>query len=131
MPKSTSNYSDIAITGASSGLGRALAIAYAHPAVTLHLAGRNATRLAEVAATCRNLGAAVLETLADVTDRPVMENWITQAGKLDLVIANAGISGGPGNANAESPERIRAILATNLDGAFNTMLPAIAVMSKQ
>jgi len=131
MPKSTSNYSDIAITGASSGLGRALAIAYAHPAVTLHLAGRNATRLAEVATTCRNLGATVLETLADVTDRPAMENWITQAGRLDLVIANAGISGGPGKANAEAPERIRAILATNLDGAFNTMLPAIAAMSKQ
>jgi short-subunit dehydrogenase len=131
MPKPPNLYSDIAITGASSGLGRALAIAYANPGVTLHLTGRNAGRLADVAATCRNLGATVLETLADVTDREAMENWISQAGSLNLVIANAGISGGPGHANAEPPERIRAILATNIDGALNTVLPAIAAMSKQ
>jgi short-subunit dehydrogenase len=131
MKQPLSHYSDIAITGASSGLGRALAIAYADPGVTLHLAGRDAARLRQVAATCRNLGATVLETLADVTDREAMENWIDRAGKLDLVIANAGISGGPGNANAEAPERIRAILATNIDGALNTLLPAIAAMSKQ
>jgi short-subunit dehydrogenase len=131
MPKSLSHFSHIAITGASSGLGRALAIAYAHPGATLHLTGRDAARLAEVAATCRKLGATAVETLADVTDRAAMENWIAQAGLLDLVIANAGISAGPGTANAERPEAIRAILATNIDGALNTALPAIAAMSKQ
>jgi short-subunit dehydrogenase len=131
MAKPSNHYTSIAITGASSGLGRALAIAYAHPGVTLHLTGRDAARLAEVAATCRKLGAIALTTLADVTDRAAMENWIAQAGELDLVIANAGISAGPGAANAESPENIRNILATNIDGALNTALPAIALMSRQ
>jgi short-subunit dehydrogenase len=131
MPKPLNRYSQIAITGASSGLGRALAIAYAHPGATLHLTGRDATRLAEAAATCRKLGATVFETIADVTDRAAMAAWIAQAGALDLVIANAGISTGPGSANAESPAAIRAVLATNIDGALNTALPAIAAMANQ
>ena len=135
MPRSgnryTRTYKRIAITGASGGLGRALAIAYAHPGATLHLTGRDAARLAEAAAACRKRGATVFETLADVTDRAAMEAWIAQAGSLDLVIANAGISTGPGAANAESPAAIRAVLATNIDGALNTALPAIATMTKQ
>ncbi len=131
MPARPSQYTHIAITGASSGLGRALAIAYAHPDVTLHLTGRDAARLAEAATTCRNLGATAHTTKADVTDPEAMQNWITNAGPLDLVIANAGISAGPGHANAEAPANIRSIFATNIDGALNTALPAIAAMSQQ
>jgi short-subunit dehydrogenase len=131
MSKPLNRYSRIAITGASSGLGRALAIAYAQPGATLHLTGRDAARLADAAASCRKLGATVFETLADVTSRAAMEAWITQAAPLDLVIANAGISTGPGAASMESPEAIRTLLATNIDGALNTALPAIAVMAKQ
>jgi short-subunit dehydrogenase len=131
MSKPLNQYRGIAITGASGGLGRALAIAYARPGATLHLTGREAARLAEVAAACRTRGATVFETLADVTDRAAMDAWIAQAGALDLVIANAGISTGPGAANAESPAAIRAVLATNIDGALNTALPAIAAMTKQ
>jgi NADP-dependent 3-hydroxy acid dehydrogenase YdfG len=131
MPAIAHRYACIAITGASSGLGRALAIAYAHPGVTLHLSGRNAARLAEVTATCRSLGAAVTEALADVTSSQVMESWIDSLGKLDLVIANAGVSAGPGEANTESPAQIDAIFGTNVAGVFNTMLPAIAAMAKQ
>ncbi len=131
MAKPLNQYGRIAITGASSGLGRALAIAYARPGATLHLSGRDAARLEDVAASCRKLGANVFERIADVTDRAAMEAWIVQAGPLDLVIANAGISVGPGAANAESPEAIRAVLATNIDGALNTALPAIAAMAQQ
>jgi short-subunit dehydrogenase len=119
---------NIAITGASSGLGRALALAYAHPGATLHLAGRDAARLAETATTARALGATVTETILDVTDQAASKTWITAAAPLDLVIANAGISIGPGNANLETPENIRALIATNIDGVFNTVLPAIDLM---
>jgi NAD(P)-dependent dehydrogenase (short-subunit alcohol dehydrogenase family) len=131
MPAAQHVYSHIAITGASSGLGRALAIAYAHPGATLHLCGRDAGRLAEVAATCRSLGADVTETLADVTDRQAVESWINGCGRLDLVIANAGISAGPGAGNMESPAQIQAIFATNVYGVFNTASPAIAAMQGQ
>jgi short-subunit dehydrogenase len=124
-------YENIAITGASAGLGRALAIAYAHPGATLHLTGRNAARLAEIAATTRALGATATETVADVTDRATMAAWIAGCGTLDLVIANAGISVGPGAANVETPENIRALFATNIDGVFNTVLPAMTAIAAQ
>ena len=124
-------YSNIAITGASSGLGRALAIAHAHPGVTLHLGARNAERLAGVAATCRSLGAQVSETLADVTHPEAMRAWIEGVERIDLVIANAGISAGPGFGHSETPEQVETIFATNVTGVFNTVLPAIAMMERQ
>lgn len=125
------SYQHIAITGASSGLGRALALAYAHPGTNLHLAARDGARLAAVAATARSLGAIVSETLLDVTDAAATAAWVAGCAPLDLIIANAGISGGPGAANLESPAQIAAIFATNVTGAFNTVLPAMALMTTQ
>jgi NAD(P)-dependent dehydrogenase (short-subunit alcohol dehydrogenase family) len=55
--------------------------------------------------------------------------WI-EAAAPTLVIANAGISAGPGTNNVESPAQIRAVFATNVDGVFNTVLPAMTVMQK-
>ncbi len=115
------------ITGASSGLGRALALARAAPGATLHLGGRDAARLGETASTCRAKGATVLEAVLDVTDEPAMASWIARCGRLDLVIANAGRSGGTGTGE-EPADVARAIFRTNLDGVLNTVLPAIAAM---
>ncbi len=124
-------YQNIAITGASSGLGRALALNYAKPGISLHLAGRDATRLSEVATTARALGASVMETVLDVTDAAATQAWVQGCGRLDLIIANAGISGGPGHSNSESAVQINAIFNTNVIGAFNTVLPAMALMAEQ
>jgi NADP-dependent 3-hydroxy acid dehydrogenase YdfG len=57
----------ILITGASSGLGAALAEAYAKPGVSLHLTGRNAGRLDATASLCRARGADVATRALDVT----------------------------------------------------------------
>jgi NAD(P)-dependent dehydrogenase (short-subunit alcohol dehydrogenase family) len=121
----------IAITGASSGLGRALALAYAKPGVHLHLAGRNQARLSEVTATAQALGANASASSFDITDAAAAEAWVQGCGGLDLVIANAGISAGPGTANLETPANVRAIVAANISGVFNTVLPAMALMSTQ
>ncbi len=118
-------YRNIALTGASSGLGRALALELAAPGVTLHLNGRDAARLAAVATEARARGASATETLLDVTNRDGMEAWVRNIPGLDLVIANAGISAGPGKGPFESSGQTRAVFATNLDGAFNTVLPAL------
>lgn len=121
----------ILITGASSGIGEALARALATEGSTLHLSGRDPVRLDMVAAACRASGAQVEPVLLDVRDAAAMEAWVKGTGKLDVVIANAGISAGTGVAGVERPGQTRAIFATNLDGAFNTLLPAIELMSAQ
>ncbi len=122
---------NILITGASSGLGAALAQAYAARGVHLFLAGRDLSRLSEIAALCRARGAEAATAIVDVTDRPLMAEWIAAADRaapLDLVIANAGVSGGSGWSGGESADQTRRIFAVNLDGLVNTVLPAIEAM---
>ena len=124
----------ILITGASSGLGAGLALAYARPGVTLYLSGRNQERLDQVAADCRGLGARVERAVLDVADRAAMEAWIMAADSaqpLDLVIANAGISAGSHKGVEENAEQIRAVFATNVDGVLNTILPVLERMKER
>ncbi len=117
------------ITGASSGLGRALAVALAAPGQRLLLGGRNEARLAETASLCQARGAETSTAVIDVTDAPAMRAWIAGAGRLDLVIANAGISAH--TADLSGAEATRAIFATNLAGMLNTVLPALDAMEGQ
>lgn len=120
----------VLVTGASSGIGAALALEYAAPGVRLALCGRNAARLEEVAEACRAKGAAVDARVLSVTDAGALAAWVAEAdaaAPLDLVIANAGISAGTGD-GAETAEQTRAIFAVNVDGVLNTVLPAIAPM---
>ncbi|MSO84648.1 MAG: SDR family NAD(P)-dependent oxidoreductase [Rhodospirillales bacterium] len=122
--------SSILITGASSGLGRALAVWYARPSARLCLSGRDSARLAETHAACVSRGANVEVSTVDVTDRAAMSAWIAgadAAGPLDLVIANAGISGGTGG-QGEDETQTRAIFEVNFTGVVNTVWPAIRAM---
>jgi short-subunit dehydrogenase len=120
----------ILITGASSGIGAALTLCYARPGLHLSLGGRNQERLAEVAALASARGAAVATAAIDVRDRDAVADWAIAADEhapLDLVIANAGISGGT-HGGPETPEQTRAIFAVNLDGVLNVALPVIPRM---
>lgn len=122
--------SSILITGASSGLGEALARHYAQARRTLFLSGRDAGRLEAVAHAARAAGADAHTRVIDVTDRDGMAAWIAECDHiraLELVIANAGISAGTG-LGGESAAQARAIFAVNLDGVMNTVLPAVAAM---
>jgi len=125
----------ILITGASSGIGEALALEYAAEGRTLWLSGRDGARLEAVAAACRAKGAEADAHIVDVTDRTEMENWLAFAEErapLDLVIANAGISGGtsgtPGR--GEGAHQTRRIFDINMDGVLNTVLPTVAAMQQ-
>lgn len=117
----------ILITGASSGIGAALAHLYAGPGIALALSGRDRQRLDKVAEKCRSLGASVLAEAVDATDAAAMERFVGAAeafAPLELVIANAGISGGSG-LTGETAEQARQIFKVNLDGVLNTVLPAL------
>jgi short-subunit dehydrogenase len=121
----------IVITGGSSGIGAALAEYYAAPGVTLGLLGRSAERLAAVAAACAAKGAAVETAIVEVTNREAMAQWLAafdDAHAIDLLVANAGISGGSGSIHGEGPEQLRRIMAVNVDGVFNTVQPVIPRM---
>lgn len=124
--------STILITGGSSGLGAALADAYAAPGVRLFLSGRNADRLEETADRVRSKGAACETAVVDVCDSEATREWVEAcdaAAPLDLVVANAGISAGTaGRDGAEPADQVRAVFATNVDGVLNTILPAIPRM---
>lgn len=127
------DFSSILITGASSGLGEALALAYAAPGVHLHLGARRSELLGAVADACRAKGADVTATPIDVTSVHGMSEWIINAHRtrsLDLVVANAGISGGTHD-GPESDAQVRAIFAVNVDGVLNTVLPAIPLLAAQ
>ena len=120
----------ILITGASSGIGEALALHYAAPGIGLALIGRDRERLAAVADACRARGAVVEAAAIDVTDRESLGAWIARvddARAVDLVIANAGVSTGRG-ALGEDEAAIRRVLATNIDGVLNTVLPLLPRM---
>src|SRR6185437_10428663 len=66
------SFTSIVITGASSGIGEALALDYAGPGVALALTGRDTSRLQAVAAACRAKGAAVEAGQIDVADRAAL-----------------------------------------------------------
>ncbi|ASL48443.1 putative oxidoreductase [Burkholderia sp. AD24] len=122
----------IVITGASAGLGRALAHAYAAPGVVLGLIGRDAGRLDAVAEACRAQGAQVDTGRIDVRDGAAMQAWLDQFDDrhpIELLIANAGAASTLASAQDwEGLARTAAIVDTNFYGAIHAALPVIARM---
>jgi short-subunit dehydrogenase len=85
----------VVITGASSGAGRAAALAFAANGADLVLAGRNRKALQETAERCRSAGVRALDIVTDVTDAEAVARLATEAeewqGKIDVWINNAGV----------------------------------------
>ena len=122
----------ILITGASRGLGAALARRFAAPGVTLHLVARGEAGLLATAAACRERGAEVHHAALDVRDAASLAARILawdDAAPHDLVIANAGVTGGtPPGGGLESWASADQVLGANLVGALNTVAPLLPRM---
>ncbi|MBT4921646.1 MAG: SDR family NAD(P)-dependent oxidoreductase [Rickettsiales bacterium] len=126
------NPSNIIITGASSGIGKALAIKYSQNCHNLLIVGRNEDRL-NLARNLCNLKCNVQISATDVTNFQKIKNTIYQFDKqypIDLIIANAGISAGSGNAG-ENIDQLKKIYDTNIYGVINCIYPAIEKMTKR
>lgn len=117
------------ITGASSGIGAALARLVAREKGLLTLSGRDEARLAKVASECAARGARVRLLACDVTARDALSRGIAEADTvepLDVVVANAGIGGASVMAppHGESAADVERIFDVNLLGVVNTIAPA-------
>lgn len=122
----------IVISGASRGLGAALARRLAVPGTRLLLTARSAAALEDVARDCRAQGATVQVAPCDITDAAGIAAALAAfeaAGPVDLVIANAGTSAG--TAPDGTPEDAAAAarqVAVNLIGAINLVAPLLPGM---
>ena len=122
------------ITGASSGIGKALALAYAKRGYSVGLTARREDFLQEVAQACEKLGGTPFVYRLDVQDaekcKSVADQFMADAGSIDIAIANAGIGGDDGLFSGDS-NQINTILNTNILGVTNTLMPFIPAMKAQ
>lgn len=112
----------VLITGASGGLGRALALHYAQPGRTLVLHGRVAWRLRELADACAARGANVIPFAADLLaldDFRARLADLVRATPVDLAIVNAGVSSA-NRGEGETWADIEQVLDVNLRAAIAT-----------
>jgi len=122
------------ITGASSGIGAALARQYAAQGATLGLVARRRGALEELAASLPNSERHLIYAL-DVTDhaalRAAAADFIARLKGADIVIANAGVSQGTLTEFPEDLAVFDAIIATNVNATVATFAPFIAAMKTQ
>jgi short-subunit dehydrogenase len=120
----------IFLTGASSGIGAALARHYAAQGATLGLAARSEDKLQAVAAA---LPGEHSIHVVDVTDAKAMaaaaKDFIARAGVPDIVIANAGVSIGTLTAEAADLPVFKRVIDINLIGMVNTFAPFVGPMT--
>ena len=123
---------NIVITGASRGLGAALAERFAAPGCDIGLIGRDAVALAAVAARCVAQGATTRVGLVDVRDGAAMAGLLGEwdaAKPIDLAIANAGVTGGrQADGTMDGIAGARRLVETNLLGAMHLAEPLIPLM---
>jgi len=134
-PSSGAKPQNVVITGASSGIGAALAVRYAPGRGVLGLIGRDRERLERVAERCRAHGGGVRTAHIDVRDRLALAAWLEEFDRespVDIVIANAGVSTGTlQNGKLEDSDAAYAVLQTNVLGMLNTVQPLIPVMLRR
>ncbi|MEE8349984.1 MAG: SDR family oxidoreductase [Acidobacteriota bacterium] len=117
------------ITGASSGLGRALALDLARERMNLVLAARNADALNQIATQIESLNSTPMVQPTDVTDQAQCQVLIQRAvekfGKIDYLILSAGISMWVRFDEITDISILQKVMDTNYFGAVNCILPAL------
>ena len=121
----------VVVTGASSGIGEACAVAFAEKGAKVVLAARRAERLAGLV---ERLGDAALAVTTDVTDEAAVQNLFDQAvarfGTVDVLINNAGIADSTAICDM-SLDTWHQVIETNLTSAFLCSRAAFRVMKER
>lgn len=122
----------VLVTGAGSGIGRAIALRLAQDGAALTLVGRRPKALESTAADCMEGGAEIVfPVVADVRDPAALRAAIAEGadanGAYHALVANAGV-GGP---NAPEDDRWDEILSTNLSGAYHTARAGLAHLAPE
>ncbi|ARF73584.1 short-chain dehydrogenase [Kitasatospora albolonga] len=124
----------VLVTGAGSGLGRAIALAFAAEGASVVAAGRTAASLDETVALIEAAGGTAAAVTADVTDsdqvRALVRESVDRFGGLDIAVNNAGILRGIGPVGEVSEEDWDAVLRTNVTGVWLAMKHEIAHMKE-
>ncbi|AQA20753.1 KR domain protein [Rhodococcus sp. MTM3W5.2] len=111
----------VVVTGASSGLGVAFAVACAEAGADIVLAARRVDKLERTAELVRNTGREALCVSTDIADPGQAQHMIDAAmerfGRVDVLVNNAGI-GTAHPATRETPEQFRQVIDINLNGAY-------------
>jgi NAD(P)-dependent dehydrogenase (short-subunit alcohol dehydrogenase family) len=124
----------VLVTGASSGIGRETALAFANAGANVVLVARRAAELAKVAAQARATGAKALTVATDVT-RPAavaacFRKAVQRFGQVDIVVNNAGVML-PAKVVDIDPADLQRMLEVNLVGALHVMQAAVKQMRAQ
>jgi len=124
----------VLITGASRGIGRAIALAYAREGAELFLTATRADALAAVRDECAALGAGVTLHCADVAQRPQVEGLVGAAlaalGGIDILVNNAGVYRAARLVDYE-PEDFDRVMQVNVYGAFHVLQLVLRHMQTQ
>lgn len=115
------------VTGASSGIGRAVALELARRGANLVLGARRADRLEAVAAECRALGVTATAVAADVTNVEDCRRLIAAVPRVDVLINNAGFAIFDSIAAAK-PDELRSMMETNYFGTVNCVQAVLPQM---
>ena len=122
------------VTGASRGIGRAIARRLAAQQATVYLGARDAARLAEAVGEIAAAGGKATAVSLDVSDRAsvqaAVEGIVKAQGRLDHLVNNAGVTR-DNLLLRMKPEEWDAVIATNLTGAFHCTQAALRPMLKQ
>jgi short-subunit dehydrogenase len=124
----------IAITGASAGIGRAVAVRLARDGASLAICARRGDRLGQVAAEIEAAGGLALSFIGDVTNEGDMAELVRltldRYQRLDVMICNAGF-GVAGAIDAMPPEQMRKLLDVNYLGTYYAARAALPVFRRQ
>ena len=115
----------ILLTGASSGIGEALAIAFAKRGAIVGLLARREEMLQSLATRCETVGGVARVFACDVTDAEAVQaaadRLRDEFGHIDILVANAGIGGNNAETRSLKPDAVKQVIDINLLGAANAV----------